>query len=113
MGEEVYTIKQIKKLYDIEVSSTYSDYASSIIIKIYIDFIPKEITTMTPSEANSYAIFLYNKDSMRTSLEDMTYIRKDEMPILSYTQQEYYLDNYVEEIAEKEYKKLLNTLLSD
>ena len=42
----------------------------------------------------------------------MTYLRKDEIPILSYTQQEYYLDNFCEELVEKEYQRLLNVVLT-
>jgi len=48
--EEAFTIKQIKKLYNIEVNSTYFiDWVNDgIIIKVYLDFIPNEETTMTP-----------------------------------------------------------------
>ena len=112
--EEAFTIKQIKKLYNIEVNSTYFiDWVNDgIIIKVYLDFIPKEETTMTPVEATSYAKYFYNFEKKKTSFEDMTYLRKDEIPILSYTQQEYYLDNFCEELAEKEYQRLLNVVLT-
>ena len=109
---ESYTLRQIKKLYDIEVSSTHYEGFNFeyVIIKVYIDFIPKEITTMTPSECTSYGKFKYNKIKDKIEWEDFIYIRKEEMPILAYTQQEYFLDNFCEELAKEEYENVLREI---
>lgn len=106
-----YTIKAIKKLYDIDIDYTLSDYSRNrVIIKIYLEFTPKEKTTLTPEKCTSSGKFLYDKTDGKVTWEDFIYIRKNEMPILNYTQQEYYLDNYCEDVINDKLKELIQEI---
>lgn len=105
-NSESHIVDTIKKLYDVEVNSTYFALNAAT-VKVYVDFIPKEITTMTPDEARSYGKWFYYPDTNKLSWEDFTYIRKGDMPILNYTQGEFYLDNYCEKLAYEELNRVL------
>jgi len=109
--KESYTVRQVKKLYDIHVgSSTHVDFSNKILVKVYIDFTPKEVTEMTSAECTSYGKWYYYPETNKLSFEDFIYIRRDEMPILSYTEEEYHLDNFCEDLGYKELNKSLNSL---
>lgn len=107
-------ISHILKLYTIDVIPRYnykresSNNHAKLIVKVWINFTPKKVTTLTPDVSQSYGKWEYrwNGEKYESSFEDMTYIRKDEMPILSYIQAEYELDNFCEEIVLEKFREI-------
>jgi hypothetical protein len=109
--KESYTVKQVKKLYDISVESTTNmDFNNRILVKVYIDFTPEEVTEMTNTECTSYGKWYYYPETNQLSFEDFIYIRRDVMPILAYTEEEYHLDNFCEDLGYEELNRALNSL---
>jgi hypothetical protein len=102
-------VKQILKLYDMEVNTvviptkSYSK-TKTIRIKTTITFTPKEVISITPETVESYGVFDYRVDSSRLFF-DMVYLRDSDMPILSYIDDDYGLDVFLTEIVESETKK--------
>lgn len=109
MSKESYTVRQIKKLYDIKTDYQYVKTGDRILIRTFIIFKPKEITVMTPFTCISDGKFYYYFKENRLSFEYFEYIRNDCMPILSYTQQEYFLDNFCEMLSYNELNRVLKS----
>jgi hypothetical protein len=101
-------VKQVLRLYDMEVNTVVVDTKTSsqgkyIRIKTTITFTPKEISSISPETVESYGVFDYRKDS-RLFL-DMVYLRDSDMPILKYIDDDYGLDVFLTEIVETESEK--------
>ena len=109
--KESYTVRQVKKLYDISVESTTDmGFNNKILVKVYIDFTPEEVTEMTYTDCTSYGEWYYYPETNQLSFEDFIYIRRDVMPILAYTEEEYHLDNFCEDLGYEELNRALNSL---
>jgi hypothetical protein len=103
-----FVVKQVLKLYDMEVNTVIVDTKNSsqgkyVRIKTTITFTPKEINSISPKTVKSYGVFDYRKD-YRLFL-DMEYLINSDMPILSYIDDDYGLDVFLSEIVETESEK--------
>ena len=107
-NELPYVVKQVLKLYDMDVDtfimpSEVGSRQKFIRIKTTITFTPKEINTMSPEKVEAYGVLDYKKDS--ELFLDMVYLRDNDMPILPYIDDTYNLDEFLEKIVKTESKK--------
>jgi hypothetical protein len=114
--KEEDVLKQIIKLYEIKVKSTYNYlkpnrvyFEGKLIVKVEILFVPKNITVISPVVATSYGSLRYSLNhngDYKDIFEDMRYIRYDEMPVLQYISGMFHFDNICEKIVKDEYLKI-------
>jgi hypothetical protein len=94
-----YVKRIILRNYDMDISSSVSKHRTNYIIKIGIKFTPKEENNMFPKTVTSKAEFSYDPKNDTSEFEDMIYIRKEEMPILNFINNDYYLDDFLTKIV--------------
>lgn len=82
-------------------------------VRIRLIFTPKDITPITPHGATALGTWNYDYNPKKTEFFDFIYLREEDMPILNYTQEEYEFNGYVEDIARKEYEKLIGELIGN
>jgi hypothetical protein len=103
-----YVVKQVLKLYDIEVLTFTNNKRDYLSITVHVIFTPKKISSISPNSVKCYGVVNYYKKGRR--LEEMMLNTEKEMPILSYIDDKSSYYNFVENkivgVADKEYNRL-------
>jgi hypothetical protein len=99
--DENNKIKLVEKLYDIKTWVNENGF-KNLRFMTYVDFIPKNPDNpMSPNKTTSRATWEYYSDRPTEEclgFYDCVYVREDKMPILKFIGNNFFIDNFTDEL---------------